>query len=133
MPMALRPMRSATMAVVPAPEKGSRTVHGAISATWPQDGSQPEVDRSRAGSFQCEPLKSRFCFEAPYAAERFEWPASLAASCVVLPLTITSRFHGAPHSEQQPRSEVPAAMQRRANSGGKVAKCASGNDEVGMV
>ena len=50
---------------------------------------------------------------------------------VMLPLS-TTRTHGAPQSTQTPRSLVPARMQRRGSSSGKVAKWSSGRPCVGI-
>ena len=45
----------------------------------------------------------------------------------------TSRTQGPPHCLHTPRSLVPALMQGSTSLGGKVAKCASLNEWVGMV
>lgn len=63
--------------------------------------------------------------------------ASLVWSCHDRPMqppdASTTRRTGAPHSEHAPFSDVPARMQRRASSGGNVAKCAAANGFVPIV
>ena len=115
MRMQSRPSLSATMPVVPAPPKGSRTAQGTTAAPQRHDGDQPRVVVRAAIEPRCGWPPARACDgELPRMLLLFGRRAMLSVS--------VSRFHGAPHLAQQPRSLVPALMHGSMSDGGKVAK-----------
>src|SRR6185436_16496987 len=101
-PMALRCSRSATSRVVPAPAKGSSTVHGCGSPVCEQDGRQPVVSTDTYIDARCGLDEARIDGECPRTPLLFGW--ALQDSDLV------SLTHGAAHVGQQPFSDVPALI-----------------------
>lgn len=139
-PMALRPSFAATIRVVAAPEKGSRTVQGmgrylnnslpvqpSFGRQQEQEGCQPVVICSCCLNWvayweQLEPSAFRRSI-GPYSLISFLARLSLLdpPTQTTFPFS-TTLTHGAPHFEQHPFSEVPALIHRSGIAGGKTAK-----------
>ncbi len=123
---ALRPSRSATSPVVPAPPKGSRHTPGTVPALQEQDGSHPIVWR-----FSVPLLPTLNDPRTPWSIILSPAKGRPFSSYALPPLTIArrpsaasasiSRAHGAPQSAQTSLGH-PARMHGLISAGGKVAK-----------
>src|SRR6188472_1965808 len=118
--MALRPSRSATRQVVPAPANGSSTVAGTTAALQAQDGCQPVVFTEVATEPRCGCAPAALLDDA-------EFPRMLSLfGRNAIDVRSIARTQGAPHCAQTPFALVPARMHGSISAGGKTAKWLSG-------